>query len=397
MGNKFKLCECYKPVLIEQSMEIWAFNLRHLRAVSEIRHRGSISAAGAAINLTQPAITQALAKLERQLELALFERSPEGMLPTPAAVMLTPRIDAALAHIASRRVTMAQVRALIAFADGGSYGVASAATGVSQPSLHRANGDLAIALRKTLLERRGKGLMLTEAGSKMVRAFRLARAELEAGFSELENLKGRETGRITIGAMPLSRARLLPAAVAAFNRLHPEVEIVIAEGSHAELIEPLRDGVLDLMIGALRDPSPGKDVHQAALFVDRPVVIARKGHPLVDPDAAALAQYPWIVSAPGTPLHSEWHRMFAAEGVATPRVPIECGSVITIRQILLETDFLTLLSPDQVAVELEAGWLVKVCDAPGNLQRTIGVTTRSNWKATKLQQIFLDTLAHTIV
>jgi LysR family transcriptional regulator, regulator for genes of the gallate degradation pathway len=390
--DKFKLCPGHKPVLIDHAMDFWAFNLRHLRAVSEIRHLGSISAAGSVINLTQPAITQALAKLEGLLGLALFERSPEGMQPTAAAVLLTPRIDAALAHIASSRVTMAQVRALIAFADGGSYSVASAMTGVSQPSLHRAVGDLGIALRKVLLERRGKGLMLTEAGRKIVRSFRLARAELAAGLSELENLKGHETGRIAIGAMPLSRARLLPAAVAAFNRLHPEVEIVIAEGSLAELIEPLRDGALDLMIGALREPSPGKDIQQQPLFTDRPVVIARKGHPLRNPDAAALARYPWIVSAPGTPLHNEWHRMFAAAGLDPPRVPIECGSVMTIRQILMETDFLTLLSPDQVAVELEAGWLVKVCDAPGNLQRTIGVTTRSGWKPTKLQQVLLDEL-----
>jgi LysR family transcriptional regulator, regulator for genes of the gallate degradation pathway len=377
-------------------MEFWSFNLRHLRAVSEIRQRGSISAAGGAINLTQPAITQALAKLEGQLEQPLFERAPEGMVPTPAAELLVPRIDAALAHVASRRVTMAQVRALIAFADGGSYSAASEASGISQPSLPRAVGDLAIALRKPLLERRGRGLMLTEAGHRIVRSFRLARAELEAALSELETLKGRETGRIAIGAMPLSRARLLPAAVAAFNRLHPEVEIVIAEGSHAELIEPLRDGVLDLIIGALREPSPGKDVQQVPLFADCPVVIARKGHPLSAPDPAGLARYPWIVSAPGTPLHSEWHRMFAAVGLTPPRVPIECGSVMTIRQILLETDFLTLLSPDQVKVELEAGWLVKLCDAPGNLQRTIGVTTRSYWKATQLQQIFLDTLARSI-
>ncbi len=371
-------------------MEFWALNLRHLRAVSEIRHRGSISAAAGAINLTQPAITQALAKLEGLLGLMLFERSPEGMRPTPAVLLLTPRIDAALVHIASHRVTMAQVRALIAFADAGSYGVASAMTGVSQPSLHRAVGDLGIALRKVLLERRGKGLMLTEGGRKVVRGFRLARAELAAGLSELETLKGHETGRIAVGAMPLSRAKLLPAAVAAFHRLHPEVEVVIVEGSHAELIEPLRDGVLDLTIGALRDPVPGNDLRQARLFVDRPVVIARKGHPLTNPDAAALARYPWIVSAPGTPLHHEWQKMFAAAGLTPPRVPIECGSVMTIRQILMETDFLTLLSPDQVAVELEAGWLTKVCDAPGNLQRTIGITTRAEWKPTALQQVFLD-------
>jgi DNA-binding transcriptional LysR family regulator len=73
-------------------------------------------------------------------------------------------------------------------------------------------------------------------------------------------------------------------------------------------------------------------------------------------------------------------------------VPIECGSVIVIRQILIETDFLTLLSPDQVALELKAGWLSKICEAPPSLRRTIGITTRSGWRPTAMQQAFLDIL-----
>jgi hypothetical protein len=75
-----------------------------------------------------------------------------------------------------------------------------------------------------------------------------------------------------------------------------------------------------------------------------------------------------------------------------PRIPIESGSVLANREILRKSDFLTLLSPDQVAVELEAGWLVKICDAPGNLVRTIGNTTRAAWRPTDLQAAFLEVL-----
>ena len=261
-------------------MNLWHLNLRHLRAASEICRLGSVSAAADAVSLTQPAITQGLGKLEELLGLPLFERRPDGMEATPAAQLLARRVEAALAHIASPRVTMAQLRALIAFADAGSYPGASAATGLAQPSLHRAVNDLSVALRRPMTERRGKGLAVTESGRRVVRSFRLARAELEAALSELENLKGRETGRIAIGAMPLSRARLLPAAVTAFHRHYPQCRIAIVEGSWAELIEPLRDGDLDLLIGALRDPSPGDDVVQRPLFDDRPIVLGRTGHPL---------------------------------------------------------------------------------------------------------------------
>jgi LysR family transcriptional regulator, regulator for genes of the gallate degradation pathway len=381
-------------MLILPNMLLWTLNLRHLRAAASIMRLGSISAAAQAIHITQPAITQALAKLESQLGLPLFDRRPDGMEATSAATLLAPRIEAALSHIASPRVTMAQLRALLVVADAGSYAGASAATGLAQPSLHRAISDLSIALKRTLVERRGKGIALTDHGRTTVRRFRLARAELEAGLAELASLQGRETGWIVIGAMPLSRARLLPAAVAAFHRAHPGVAISIVEGSFHELIEPLRDGAIDLMIGALRNPPPGDDVVQRHLLEDRPVVIGRKMHPLAQTEVslAALATYPWIVPPIGTPLRTQWERMFAEAGLVLPTVPIECGSVMMIRQLLLDSDFLTLLSPDQVAVELEAGWLTQIAETPEGLTRTIGVTVRAGWRPTAMQAAFLKLL-----
>src|SRR3546814_4271822 len=168
------------------------------------------------------------------------------MAPTGAAQVLAPRVRRALHQIGSPRVTMAEVRAFIALADAGSYVGASIITGLSQSSLHRAVRDLSVALRRNLVERRGRGLALTEAGRRTARGFRLARAELVAGLSEVGRLEGREAGRVAIGAMPLSRARLPPGAVMALHRQWPDATIEIVEGSHAELLEPLRDGALDL-------------------------------------------------------------------------------------------------------------------------------------------------------
>src|SRR5664279_4649996 len=59
-------------------------NLRHLRALAAIVARGSMSAAAEVVSLSQPALTQGLAKLEAQLGAALFDRRADGMLPTEA-------------------------------------------------------------------------------------------------------------------------------------------------------------------------------------------------------------------------------------------------------------------------------------------------------------------------
>lgn len=373
---------------------VWHLNLRHLAAAAEIARRGTIAAAAGAVNLTQPAITQALARLERQLGLRLFERRHDGMIPAEAAAIFVPRIEAALAHVGTPHATMARLRALVALADTGSYAGAGIEAGLSQPSVHRAVNDLATALRRTLVERRGKSVALSEEGRQLARSFRLAAVELEAGLAEIEALKGRETGRIVIGAMPLSRARLLPGAILRLQRRHPGVTVKIVEGARADLVEPLRGGALDLMIGALREPLLEADLVQEALFTDVPAVIGRKGHPLAARPSApgALVAYPWTVPARGVPLRTSFERYFRDAGLAAPDVPIECGSMMTIRQILTGSDYLTILSPDQVAVELEAGWLERIADLPSALGRVIGVTTRSAWHPTALQRAFLADL-----
>lgn len=380
----------------------WSFNLRHLAAVAAVVNRGSVSAAAGTIHLTQPAVTQAIARVEALLAVQLFERRTDGMTPLPPARALAARVEHALGLIGSRRVTTAQMRAFLAVADSGSYAAAAARTGLSQPTLHRALGDLALILRRTLVERRGRGIALTEPGKRTARAFRLARAELEAGLTEALGDANSGPARITIGAMPLSRARVLPMALARFNAAHPDVEIVIAEGSYGELAEPLRDGSMDFMIGALREPAPAPDLEQRALFSDHAIALARAGHPLAAglprdgeptlPPLAALARYPWIVPSSGAPLRAGFEAMFQSAGLAPPIVPVECGSVMIIREILMQTDFLTLLSPDQVAVEREAGWLVSLGRPPGQLARTIGITTRAQWRPGPAQAAFIAEL-----
>lgn len=374
-------------------MNIWSFNLRHLRAVVAIAEHGSISAAARAVSITQPAISQGLARLEDLMGASLFERRPDGMTVTDAGEIVASRGAAALEHIRFARATMAQMHAFVSLAREGSYVGAAHRTGLSQPSLHRAVGDLAIVTRRPLVERHGRSVRLTDQGRSLARRFRLAEAELRACLAELARLRGENSGKIAIGAMPLSRARLLPSACASFAAECSGVVTEVVEGSYADLAEPLRDGEIDLMIGALRDPAP-QDLNQYALFEDRPAVFGRAGHPLAGkrPALAQLAACPWVVPPRNVPLRESWERLFSGGGFEQPKVPVECGSVITIREILCATDFLTVLSRDQLRVELEAGWVEAIAEVPDWFHRTIGVTTRQGWRPTPDHRLFMDHL-----
>jgi DNA-binding transcriptional LysR family regulator len=199
-------------------------------------------------------------------------------------------------------------------------------------------------------------------------------AELRSGLAEVAAWQGKAAGRVVIGAMPLSRARWLPETLLRFTGAHPGVDVAVVEGSHAELVGPLRDGEIDFMLGALRDTAMLDDLVQEAAFEDRPALVMRAGHPLADAgvplDPAALRHYPWILPGGDTPLRHYWEAMMhSATGHAPPHVGIECGSVLTVRQLLVGSDALTLLSPAQLAVELDVGLLASRprrcrCDAP---------------------------------
>ena len=369
--------------------------IRHYAAlVATVRH-GSLNRAARAVNLSQPALTQAIRGLESALGVTLFERGPAGMTPTEPALLLTARAETAIEHIGSPRVTGTQVRAFLTVARAGSYAAAARASGLSAATLHRAVADLSVALGQKLIDRRGRTLVLTEAGSRRARGFSLAMAELRSGLAEVASWQGRGGGRITVGAMSLSRARWLPEAIATFAASHPDFEISVHEGNHAELSGPLRDGEIDLMLGALREDVEVDDLDQEPVFEDRPVIVMRPDHPWFSGSLAAdLASYRWLIPGRQTPLRRYWEQMLCELGLEPPPVAIECGSAIMIRQLLLSDHYLSLLSPSQIAVELKANLLVSR-PTPVPVVRTIGISTRAGWRATPLQSQFVDTLRRT--
>jgi DNA-binding transcriptional LysR family regulator len=103
-----------------------------------------------------------------------------------------------------------------------------------------------------------------------------------------------------------------------------------------------------------------------------------------------LAAYPWIVAPANTPLREQWETLFP-EGMM-PATPVECGSVMIIGRLLTEANFLTLLSPDQVALQIRSGLLTQVGPALEGTKRVVGITTRRSWRPTATQRRFLEML-----
>jgi DNA-binding transcriptional LysR family regulator len=75
------------------------YDVRLLQVLREIALRGSFSAAAEALNYTQPAVSQQIARLERQAGVTLVDRTSRGIRLTPAGHVLLRHTERVLAEL----------------------------------------------------------------------------------------------------------------------------------------------------------------------------------------------------------------------------------------------------------------------------------------------------------
>lgn len=77
-------------------MELSDLNLNQLVVLHQLMRERRVSKVAETLGLTQPAVSNALARLRRQFDDALFVRTPSGMVPTPFAEQLAEPVATAL-------------------------------------------------------------------------------------------------------------------------------------------------------------------------------------------------------------------------------------------------------------------------------------------------------------
>lgn len=379
-------------------------NLRHLQLFLALSGKGSLSAAAAQTGLSQPAASQALAALERRAGGPLFARRMGGAL-TPRGLVLQPRVVRAFAILDQGFVDLsprlwlttshAQLRALIATVDSGSFALAAARLGLKPPSVQRAIATLEAEAGRTLFTRTAQGMRASRAAHSLSRAARLALAELAQAEADLAAIDGVAAGPIRVGALPLARAAWLPAALAAFRRRCPGHAVSIIDGDYGALIGALQRAEIDLVLGALRAPAPHDNICEARVFDDRLALVAAPGHPALGdhpPDLAALARADWVVPRSGAPGRAQFNALFRAARLSPPSDVVETGSVVILRELAVEAGYLGCISGAQLAPELRRGQLVRLPIGSDLPARPIGISTRVGWVPTRVQAMLVDCL-----
>lgn len=391
-------------------------NLRHLRLLDAAIERASLTLAAEAVHVSQPAASQAIAKLSRLFGARLLERAGNSVAPTEDGRIVAERARRALAHLRDtgrgpgqrnrlgrpatgeqieRYATMAQLRALATFAGTGSFSAAARRLGQTEPSVQRACREIERVVGTPLFEGSPRNMSLTQTGETIATQASLALKEIATAHAELRERNGVFDSQLVIGTLPLVRTRIVPDAVVALMERHPAARIRIIDGSYETLVQKVRFGSCDLLVGALRGQSLDQGLQETELFRDSLHVVARAGHPLAGRRVSGpeLARFPWILPRPETPSRHVFDDLAANDGIADPaRGYVETGSLVALRGILLASDSLTLISLRQVDYEIRQGLLVAIDFPIPPTDRAIGITTLSNWRPTALHSAFLECL-----
>lgn len=387
-------------------------NLRHMRVFLETARSGSVSAAAARCLLSQPAATQAIARLEAELGTPLLVRRTRRFTATACGALFVRRVEAALHHLhagakAALRggtgpraafdhlVTAAQLRALIAVAGSGSFTVAAQDLGLSQPTIHRAARSLEDVAGVPFFKSTASGVELTSAAQAFVLGAKLAQAEIRQGIEEIGRELGDDRGTFTLGSLPLARSSIVPRAIHALVQETQGVQVQVVDGRYPELLRSLREGDLDCLIGALRNPVPADDVTQEALFDDELAIVAHPRHPLAGRRGVSVEEtlaYPWVAPPKPTPAGSYLFETLRIQD--RPRTPVRvvASSLVFLRGLLATGNYVSIVSLHQISTEIADGHIVPLDVALVNSTRQIGLTYRSSWRPTATQARFLEHL-----
>lgn len=273
------------------------------------------------------------------------------------------------------------LRLFRAVATNGTLTGAAQQLNLSQSALSTQLKTLELSLGHDLFERRGRNLVLTEAG-------RIALDHAESIFRTADDLaatlKGATRGRraLRVGALStLSRNFQIQFLRPLLRR--PDVEVVQRSGSQGELLRGLEALSLDVV---LTNVPPSRDARSPWLvhkLAEQPVSLigtaARLGKAKADKSrgmrklAGLIESHPLVLPTPETALRASFDALMSTLGL-TPQIAAEADDMAMLRLLVREGAGLAVIPPIVVRDELASGVLQEAVRLDGIQETFIAVT-----------------------
>jgi LysR family transcriptional regulator, low CO2-responsive transcriptional regulator len=253
--------------------------------------------------------------------------------------------------------TLKQLRIVSTIARTGKIQKAAELLNVTPPAITLQLKQLEDALGLPLFERTRHGMKQTQAGQLLLESANRIEAELAACEDGLGAIRGLTSGTVHLGVVSTGKY-FAPAALGAFKRQYPDLDIKLFVGNREDTIRGL--ALLEFDMAIMGRPPESLHVKSATLGDHPHVIIAWPDHPLAKGKAIAAAELagePFLMRELGSGTRNLTERYFAQAGIG-PRVAMEISSNETIKQAVMGGLGIALISAHTIGAELETGRLV---------------------------------------
>ena len=252
---------------------------------------------------------------------------------------------------------------------------------VSQPAVTKTIRELEGVLGVEVFERDGRGIKITRYGEVFLKHAGAALTALRQGLDSVTQERIGDAPPIRIGALPTVSTRIMPRAMQLFLKENTWSRLKIVTGENAVLLEQLRVGDLDLVVGRLAGPEKMTGFSFEHLYSEQVVFAVRAGHPLLRTRQShfnALSDYTVLMPTRASIIRPFVEGLLIANGVPSLPNQIETVSDSFGRAFVRASDAIWIISAGVVASDIEDGALAVLPIDTSETKGPVGLTMRND-------------------
>lgn len=246
--------------------------------------------------------------------------------------------------------------------------------GISQPTLSQQIKILESSAGAQLFQRLGKKVSVTEEGQVLAHHARRIFSELSMAKNEIDELKGLQRGKITIGS---SGNHFLLPSIMSFHRQYPTIHLSIVDTTTKETVKKIINNEFDLGIVYL--PIKEKQLESQRLFSSEIFLVISADHELSEApfiDLESIESLPLFLLQKKYSIRQDLDHYCEANGITLNPV-IELSNMQSLLQITLSSNGATIL-PTQFLKNIKDNRVRKIPIANNLPQREIGIVYRKD-------------------
>jgi DNA-binding transcriptional LysR family regulator len=289
-------------------------------------------------------------------------------------------------------VDLNKLRTFLAVAERGGISPAARGLALTRSAVSQSVSGLEGSLGVRLFDRVGRQLVLTAEGRTLARRFGRLHAELASALQLVVNEERAVRGLVRLGLyLGASRARVA-ASLARFAAAHPNVQVKLLYGAHAELREQLVGNRLDFALAIAPSHSALARVRSTLLFRQELVLVSARPFARGRALAESLAGLPCVDYYQSSPLVRRWLRHHFPRKRIAADVRVFAASSDMALELALAGAGAAVLPRELAAPWLEAGRLHAARSGRAELRDAVWLEEPAGAWRSETQRAFREAL-----